>query len=76
MPTDCPECVRLWQRYAAATTAHVALMDQRTAAARKSDTARFEELEAITVDAERDRAKCKADIDRHEAEAHGKPAGR
>jgi hypothetical protein len=64
-----------WQRYAAATTAHVALMDQRTAA-QKKDIGRLKELEAITVDAEQDRAKCKADIDRHEAEIHGSAAGR
>jgi hypothetical protein len=69
MPTDCPECVRLWQRYAAATTAHVSLMDERTSAVQNGDIAEFQKLEAITLDAQKDRAKCKADIDNHEAEA-------
>ncbi len=73
--TDCAECVRLWQRYAAATTDHVSLIGQRDDAARHGDIAKFKQLEVVISAAERDRAKCKADIDKHEMDAHPKTSG-
>ena len=66
VPTGCPECARLWEEYIVATTAHVALLDERNAAPGNYD----DEFERILRQAERARALCKDVIDRHEAQAH------
>ena len=70
MPTDCNDCVRLWQRYVAATQLHVNLFDARKTAILKGDPASAEHIEPIVRGAQQDRDRCKAAIDRHEAEAH------
>ena len=70
MPTDCNDCVRLWQRYVAATQLHVNLFDARKTAILKGDPARAEQIEPMVRGTQQDRDNCKAAIDRHEAEVH------
>ena len=70
MPTDCNDCMRLWQRYVAATQLHVNLFDARKAAIVQGDAARAVQIEPIVRGAEHNRDRCKAAIDRHEAEVH------
>jgi hypothetical protein len=68
---DCMECVRLWQRYSAAATEYISLAAQRDSAAMSGDVPK-PQLKAIIQDAERDRKKCRADIDKHMTKAHSK----
>jgi hypothetical protein len=68
--SNCPECVRLWREYAAATTEHIRLEGKLRIAELSYDAERVAVLRPQVQEASRLRAAARSSISTHEQAAH------